>query len=265
MIQDFKPKKYEPLYKNIKPCNDDYILCFKNGLVYLINDEIPKISDLKREVSSRYLFSLNDKKYFMSLNELDCRYQDINIYRRFFGGKGYIIMTAYHMYLWYRRNNYCGVCGKALVHSEHERAFICPDCNMLYFPKISPFVIVLIKNTKDDTIVVTKYKKGYSRFALVAGFIEIGETPEEAVIREVKEEVGLDICNIKYYGSQPWGISGGLALGYTCEIKGDSKITLEEDELSIAKFLRRDDNETEVSDEMSLTGTMIKDFRLGKI
>ena len=264
MINEFDLKNYEPLYKDYKITEYDYILCFKDGFVYLKDDlSIPLYKDLGKEVDARYLFSLNGKKYFFTFNEIESEYQKINIYRTLEKPLGFLVMTAYHLYLWYKRSNYCGCCGEKLVHSLKERMFLCPNCNTMFFPKISPFVIVMVYDKKSDSIVVTKYKSGYSKFALIAGFVEIGESVEDAVKREVFEEVGIKVKNIKYYSSQPWGISGGLALGYTCEVDGNLEINLDLNELSEAKMLKRYDSSIEVSDEMSLTGTMIKAFKSG--
>ena len=95
---------------------------------------------------------------------------------------------------------------KKMIEDTKERAMRCPNCGNLVYPRINPVVIVAIKNDQDE-LLVTKYAHAsYSKFALVAGFIEIGETSEEAAIREAKEETGLDITDLKFYKDQPWRI-----------------------------------------------------------
>ena len=87
----------------------------------------------------------------------------------------------------------------------------------------------------------TKYKTGFAHNALVAGFTEIGETMEETVKREVMEETGLKVKNIRYYKSQPWGIASDILLGYYCDVDGDDTITMDESELKYAEWVKRED------------------------
>lgn len=113
-----------------------------------------------------------------------------------------------------------------------------------------------------DKIVLTKYNgREYKKYALVAGFNEIGESFEDTVRREVMEETGLRVKNIRYYKSQPWGFTDNILAGYFCEVDGDDKITMDEEELSVAEWVPR--NEIPVNlEELSLTNEMISCFRL---
>ena len=145
---------------------------------------------------------------------------------------------------------------------QKERAMRCPHCSNIVYPKISPAVIVGITNDKGQ-ILVTKYAHGhYQSYALVAGFCEIGETPEQTVVREVQEEVGLRVKNIRYFDSQPWGFDSNLLLGYYCEVDGGTSITMDETELATARFVKRNKIE-EDKNLLSLTATMIDRFRKG--
>ena len=97
-----------------------------------------------------------------------------------------------------------------------------------------------------------------------AGYVETGESPEETVQREVFEEVGLKVKNIKYYKSQPWPLSGALLLGYVCDLDGSDKIRLDENELEIAEWLEREEL-PDRSNDVSLTSELIEMFRTGKL
>ena len=126
-------------------------------------------------------------------------------------------ITAYHIYGWYRDNHFCGRCGGPTVHDSKERMVRCLSCGNMIFPKICPAVIVAV--TDNDRILLTKYAgRMYRNYALIAGFNEAGETLEQTVEREVMEEVGLKVKNIRYYKSQPWGLSGSLLSGFSVSL-----------------------------------------------
>lgn len=169
--------------------------------------------------------------------------------------------TAYHLYVWYRDNSFCGRCGERLEYSHKERAMICPSCGNMVYPKIAPAVIVGILNASGDKIVMTRYAgREYKGHALVAGFCEIGETAEDTVRREVLEEVGLHVRNIRYYKSQPWGFDSNLLFGYYCTADEDEPIHMDDGELAKAVWVSRD----EIGEEernLSLTAEMIMHFK----
>ena len=169
--------------------------------------------------------------------------------------------TAWHLYVWYRDNRFCGRCGGRLVHSETMRMLSCPSCGNQIFPKIAPAVIVGV--TDKERILMTKYaNREYKRYALIAGFTEIGETAEETVRREVYEEVGLRVKHIRYYKSQPWGFDSNLLLGYFCELDDMHEIRLDTEELATAEWVHY----SEITDDeegLSLTREMMTVFRDG--
>jgi NAD+ diphosphatase len=136
----------------------------------------------------------------------------------------------------------------------------------MVYPRISPAVIVAV--TKGDSILLTKYAgRAYAKYALIAGYTEIGETAEETVAREVMEEAGLKVKNIRYYKSQPWGFSETLLLGFFCEADGDDEICIDREELSVAQWVKRDEisKVQETYDDISLTNEMICCFRDGMV
>ena len=139
----------------------------------------------------------------------------------------------------------------------------CPTCGNLMFPKISPAIIVAV--TDGERLLLTKYAgRKTAAYALVAGFIEIGETAEECVAREVFEETGLHIKDIRYYGSQPWGFDGNLMLGYTAQLDGTHEIELDQNELATAVWLKPEEI-PDIADYSSLTREMIRRFKYGHL
>ncbi len=170
--------------------------------------------------------------------------------------------TAVQLAQWYTLHHFCGKCGVATVHSTTERAVICPKCGHIYYPRISPVVIIAI--TDKARILLTKYsRKGTKRHSLVAGFVEIGETLEDAVRRETMEEVGLRVKNIRYIESQPWAFSSSLISGFAAEVDGDPTVHLNtdgKDELASAEWIPRDELACE-DHSVSLTWDMIGKFR----
>lgn len=115
----------------------------------------------------------------------------------------------------------------------------------------------------DDCLLVTRYRQGFTLSALIAGFTEIGETLEETVAREVMEEVGLRVKNIRYYKSQPWGIAEDLLAGFYCDLDGEATIHLEENELKEAAWLRPEEIVLH-SQDYSLTNEMMSRFKAGE-
>ena len=168
-------------------------------------------------------------------------------------------VTAWHLYVWYRDHRYCGRCGGALSHDKKQRMLFCPSCGNQVYPRISPAVIVGV--TDGERLLMTKYAgREYKRYALIAGFTEIGETAEETVRREVREETGLSVKNIRYYKSQPWGFDGNLLLGYFCELDGSDAVTLDEEELASAEWVHWSEIPDNV-EGLSLTNEMMEYFR----
>ena len=129
---------------------------------------------------------------------------------------------------------------------------------VLEYPKICPAVIVGV--TKGDEILLTRYAgRSYKKYALIAGFAEVGETIEETVHREVMEEVGLKVKNLHYYKSQPWSASSTLLMGFFCEADGDTAIRLDKSELAEARWCPR--AEVPEWEDVSLTMEMMQVFR----
>ena len=139
----------------------------------------------------------------------------------------------------------------------------CGACGNMEYPKICPAVIVGV--TDGDRLLMSKYAgRAYKNYALIAGFTEIGETVEQTVAREVMEEVGLKVKNIRYYKSQPWAFTDTLLMGFYCDLDGSDAIRLDENELAVAEWFTREEIPEPVSQE-SLTNEMILRFKNGGI
>ena len=135
-----------------------------------------------------------------------------------------IAMKAMHMIEWDRTTRYCGYCGMETIRARGMIAKECPCCELLIFPRISPAVIVLVE--RDNKVLLARVKRFTSElYSVLAGFVELGETLEEAVQREIEEEVGIRVKNISYFGSQPWPFPDSLMIGFTAEYEsGEIKI-----------------------------------------
>ena len=265
MIQDIAPSQLNNSYKKKVPHAGSRLLGFGERTVYLeYNGELQFLTygqwkDYNENVLGRevppcvYLFSIGEEEYFLTEIGADTKIGEFRFYKMFdvraMQPKERVLVaaTAWHLFVWYRDNQFCGRCGEKLVHSEIQRMLQCPCCANMVFPKIAPAVIVGV--THGDKILMTKYAgREYKRYALIAGFTEIGETAEETVKREVMEEVGLTVKNIRYYKSQPWAFSDTEMIGFFAELDGDDTIRLQEDELSEAGWYHRD----QVPDETML-------------
>lgn len=121
---------------------------------------------------------------------------------------------------WRRNRHFCGRCGSELEDLVEECARRCPSCGTVFYPTLSPAVIVAVTSEDGRLLLAHNRKFRDGMYSLIAGFVEPGETMEEAVRREVAEEVGLSVRNIRYFGSQSWPYPNSLMAGFTAEYAG---------------------------------------------
>jgi len=274
MIQDIEPKKMKNQFVDTQVENSDSVFAFDGEqLVIHKNREgiltLPERRGMKGENGDfTYLFAIDNTRYFLYRKEIEALpmgFETVNVRGlRQITSKDvcFASATAYHLYVWYRDNKICGRCGVILVHSDAQRMLKCPVCGNEVYPKVAPAVIVGVCD--GDKILLTKYAgRAYKRYALIAGFTEIGETAEETVKREVMEEVGIKVKNIRYYKSQPWGTDSNLLLGFFADLDGSGEISLDREELSTGEWFPRDNIPVE-DDGISLTRDMIEAYRSGK-
>ncbi len=139
---------------------------------------------------------------------------------------------------WHRRHRFCGVCGGATVVQEAGHSRRCTACGAQHFPRTDPAVIMLV--TAGDRVILSRRPGSPpNRWTILSGFVEPGETPEEAVVREVFEEVGVQVTEVQYLGSQPWPFPASLMLGYAAEAEY-AELTVD-DELVDARWFSRDE------------------------
>ena len=269
MLRESIYKRYDPDVEHNHKNYPAYWFIFNSDKL-LINskkdDKIPFIKDINvlniTIVRSHYIGTLNghpcicaevspetvtlDGMIFLDLYEL---YGVLDEDLFLLAGKAIQIIN------WDKNHQYCGKCGTLTELMDNEMAKICPECGFASYTRISPAVITAI--IKNDKILMAKHSYGLkNRYALVAGFIEAGETLEEGVKREVMEEVGLKINNIKYFGSQPWPFPHSLMVGFTCEYES-GEINVDGKEIIDAKWFDVDDV-TPMPSKISISNELIE-------
>jgi len=281
MMHDIAPKVFHNEFSDHQPKGPETAL-FYNGRFTLLRHEadgtfsFPHVSDFAGSGAEfTYLFRIDSEEFFLveytdgrplteavpeSLKDT-CTFEKTWFFRqaepRY---RAYAGITGLQLADWYRAHRICGECGTRLEKDHRERMMHCPSCGRMYYPTICPGVIVGVIHR--GRLLMSRYAgREYKNFALIAGFNETGETIEQTVHREVMEEVGLKVKNLRYYKSQPWPFSDTLLMGFFCDLDGDDEaIRLEEDELSEAAFYAPEEVPVD-NEHASLTAEMMMEFR----
>ena len=268
MLHHIDDKVYHCEYTNPSPNRkQDFLLAYKDGTVLSTEAGLPLLSDIQENVPLQFLFSISDIHFYLPLTPLEetttLSYRDIRALRRTLPQwQAFAMVTGLHLDTWYRDHRYCGRCATPLTHKDDERALVCPECGHIIYPDIAIAVIVGIRD--GERMILSRYAHGnYRNYALIAGFVEIGEALEDAVRREIMEEVGLRVKNIRYFDNQPWGFSRSLLVGFFCDLDGSPDITLDRNELSEALWMEREFMPNSDA-TLSLTAKMMEAFRLGE-
>ena len=274
MIQNIAPHRYQNEMSWKQPEAEDWLLSFdeKARVCMKVEDGkfvLPTVGAFTIPAERlQYLVAVDDRAFFLLKDgtlpeDGGFRYEPSALLRELeprhvaFGAS-----AGQSLARWYRNTRFCGRCGRQMQPSTAERAMVCPDCGYTIYPRINPAIIAAV--TDGDRLVLTRYKnRPFKKYALVAGFAEIGESIEDTVRREVFEETGLHVGNIRFYKSQPWVFTDTLLMGFYCELAGSDRITVQEDELAEAGWFPRDEIPEDHSN-ISLTGEMIERFRQGK-
>ena len=248
-----------PLLKELKDLNiddGDVKNCIYFGDFYLKDAyaveliEDFDIEDFKEENDEIQLKFINLYEVF-----------DINEETYLLGGRAIQIID------WENNHQYCGRCGTRTVTSDVEMAKVCPECGLTTFTRICPAIITsIIKDDIDEDgkpihkVLMARHSyHEYPRYALIAGFLEAGESVEEAVKREVMEEVGIEVEDIQYFGSQSWPFPNSLMIGCICRYKS-GEIKVDENEITKAKWFKKEEIENPPS-EVSIFSRLIKNFK----
>ncbi len=169
-----------------------------------------------------------------------------------------LVSRAIQLLHWRRTHRHCGLCGSPTRPGESEHVLECAACGQQFFPRINPCVIMLV--TRGDEILLARnarYRSGY--YSCLAGFIEIGETPEQTIIREVREEVGVEIDNIRYVESQPWPFPSQLMLGFLVDHRA-GEIVPDPAEIENARWFPVDDLPKTPAASVTIAGRLIDGY-----
>ena len=221
---------YWLLYKGNK------MLISEDGMLEFTLSEIDFYSLSTKLVCSQFLGQVEGRSYYAAELTTESVAPEKMLFcdlRRLLGkipdASFFLAGKACQMLHWDRTHQYCSRCGARTENKSDERAKFCPACGFVNYPRISPAIIVAI--TRDREILLAKGNGFQGDFySVLAGFVEPGETFEECVQREVREEVGLEVKNIRYFGSQPWPFPDSLMVGFTAEYAG-GYINIDEKEI----------------------------------
>ena len=218
----------------LKPPENAFWFLFRKQHFMVIqeggNTRIPEAADLEKtdlSTDGQHFFGmLNDRPCYVAEMRRDAVVPDIftavelrQVFRRFETDGVQAAGLAGHLLAWHRNHQYCSRCGKANEDKGDERAKICPACGLVNYPRLSPAIIVAV--VRNEQILLAHSPRFPDDFySVLAGFVEPGETLEDCVMREVLEEVGISVKNIRYFGSQPWPFPDSLMVGFTAEYAG---------------------------------------------
>lgn len=216
------------------PQSDDRIFLFNGQNIALINDKTPlwsEISHLNLQPKSFYFFAEeNQQRCILVESDFDISEEPLftSKFLRLFlleagEAQACLPLLASHLHYWRTTHQFCGVCQQKMQDKNDERARICQSCGFVAYPRISPCIIVVISNGKKILLARSPHFPS-EVYSALAGFVEPGESLEQAVHREVKEEVGINIKDIRYFGSQPWPFPDSLMIAFTAEYESGSII-----------------------------------------
>lgn len=277
MIQDIFPHRFNNQFlahQDFKA--SDYIFCYEGNAILLKKvaegyafpkkQDFPEISDATEKA---YLFSIDGISCFLIFEKPEniksgIEFVDIGFFRTAAQQEvAWLSIAGFQIRNWYSQNQYCGKCGSTNQLHQEERAIVCPNCKQIIYPKISPAIIVAIVSG-DKLLLARNSMFPGSWFSLVAGYVDVGESLEDTVRREVKEEVGIDVKSIRYYKSQPWPPSSSMMIGFVAEADESQPVVIDNKEIVEAAWFQRG-KMPDHSLNISIAGEMIEEFEKGKL
>lgn len=159
---------------------------------------------------------------------------------------------------WDKNHLFCGACATPTEPAPNERSRVCPQCGLPHFPRIAPAIITSVERDREILLARSPhFPPGI--LSILAGFVEPGESLEEAVVREVREETGITVGNIRYFGSQPWPYPNSLMLGFQAEYQS-GEILIDGVEIEEAGWYSVEDMPTTFAGDISISQWLIQDF-----
>ena len=237
MLHDIAPHKLNNEWYPHDAKSHDLTLYFSREGVCMKDGHFPVREDYPKEARLTYLFDYDGGHVFLSDKPAkDAELLPLNQIRNLSQPEAFMGGTAQHLWSWYDKTRYCGHCGSPMHHSTHERAMVCEACGNTVYPRISPAVIVLIHDGGENIMLArgVNFRGGF--YSCIAGYLEIGESLEQAVKREALEEVGLHLDDITYFGNQPWPFTDTQMVGFFAKADPAEPIRIQKNELADARW-----------------------------
>ncbi|MCB0005239.1 MAG: NAD(+) diphosphatase [Anaerolineales bacterium] len=237
------------------------ILVFEKNELFALPQVIALSEIGLQSLRSFYLGSLDGQPCFVA--ELDdlveapagMQFRNLrSLYSAFPEKLFWIAGRAQHFLDWDRYHQYCGRCGTPTVRARNDWNKQCPKCELSHYPRLSPAIIVLVERG-DEILLARANRYQGAMYSVLAGFVEPGESLEDTLHREIFEEVGIKVKNVRYFGSQPWPFPNSLMVGFTCEYES-GELVLQEEEIADAQWFTAD-NMPEIPPGISISRRLI--------
>lgn len=199
-----------------------YWCVVNNSEIWLLEGELPLVSAEQWQLPKEHAVYLGHYQqhpvYWLNASDCSQSLPLVNLYECLHWQQALFLLASKAVQYGHMQHSqrFCSVCGGRNYLNHREIAMQCQDCRTLHYPRIFPCIIVAVQ--KDDAILLAQHAKHKSgMYTVIAGFAEVGETLEQCVAREVKEETGIEVTNIRYFGSQPWAFPSSLMMGFLAD------------------------------------------------